>query len=492
MALETEIKLALSPATAKRLPSHPTLANLPPQRLQLTNTYYDTPDRRLQKKRLAMRFRKKDADWLLTVKRDAAAPGGLAQRSEWEVPAQPGQFDFSHVDSPKIRRFLEELRGELVPWFTTDFTRDRWLLTPRKGARVEVALDRGKITAGKRQETISEVELELLEGELGDLFQVALALQHNLTLHPQADSKAERGYRLATGSTLASAKASAAVIEAGDTALATYRKTVFASLAQLQGNERGLRETDAPEYVHQARIAIRRLRTAIRVWQPLLPSQYRRDFNPRWRQLAAMLGDTRNWDVFVDEILPPLLKTFPQHPDLPPLHQRAGERRASARKAAVASITSREYSHLLLEFTAATLALSERRQPTLLKFAPRSLEKCARRASTLAHRTRDVDPTVRHDLRVALKRLHDALDFFAPLLPAPDLARSLDRVTRLLDLLGSLNDLVVAEHLVDATGDGTPGDLLRGWLAGRNDLLLGELDDRLADFLGSPAPWRRN
>jgi inorganic triphosphatase YgiF len=183
MALETEIKLSLSASTARRLPAHRLLGGSKPQRLKLVNTYYDTPDRRLQRKRLAVRYRQKGSEWLLTVKSDAPSPGGLAQRSEWEAPGQPGQFDFSHVDSPKLRRFLEDALPELVPVFTTDFSRALWVLTPQEGTRIELALDRGKIVAGGRQETICEVELELLEGDARDLFALALALQADLALH---------------------------------------------------------------------------------------------------------------------------------------------------------------------------------------------------------------------------------------------------------------------------------------------------------------------
>jgi hypothetical protein len=148
MALETEIKLSLPANAARRLPAHRLLADSKPIRQKLINTYYDTPDQALQRKRLAVRYRQKGAVWLLTVKSDAPSPGGLAQRSEWEAPGQPGEFDFSHVDNPKLRRFLEAATPELVPVFTTDFTRSFWLLTPQEGTRIEVALDRGKIVAG--------------------------------------------------------------------------------------------------------------------------------------------------------------------------------------------------------------------------------------------------------------------------------------------------------------------------------------------------------
>ena len=177
MALETEIKLSLPANAARRVPAHRLVADSKPIRQRLINTYYDTPDQSLQRRRIAVRYRHKGALWLLTVKSDAPSPGGLAQRSEWEAPGQPGEFDFSHVDNPKIRRFLEAATADLAPVFTTDFTRSFWLLTPQEGTRIELALDRGKIVAGERQETICEVELELLEGDVADLFSAAIALQ---------------------------------------------------------------------------------------------------------------------------------------------------------------------------------------------------------------------------------------------------------------------------------------------------------------------------
>jgi len=65
MALETEIKLSVPASSARRLPTHPLLADAKPYRQKLVSTYYDTPDRRLQAKRVAVRYRQKGAEWLL-------------------------------------------------------------------------------------------------------------------------------------------------------------------------------------------------------------------------------------------------------------------------------------------------------------------------------------------------------------------------------------------------------------------------------------------
>ncbi|MEF8708331.1 MAG: CHAD domain-containing protein [Candidatus Accumulibacter propinquus] len=489
MALETEIKLSLPASAARRLPAHGLLADSKPLRQKLVNTYYDTPDRRLQRKRVAVRYRQKGTEWLLTVKSDAPSPGGLAQRSEWEAPGQPGDFDFAHVDNPKLRRFLESVTPELVPLFTTDFTRNFWVVVPQAGTRIEVALDRGKIVAGERQEPICEVELELLEGEVAALFTAALSLQSDLPLHPEGASKAERGYRLASAEALVPVKATDVRLEMGMTSIAVFRSTAFSCLSQLQGNERGLRESNAPEFIHQARVAMRRLRSAIRLWRPLLPEEYVNNFDPRWRTLANQLGDTRNWDVFITEILPPISKAFPDHSDLQRLVGQAMSHLAGCRKAAQEVMTSPTYSQLLLEFTAATVALEESKKPPLTVFAPRSLNKRAKRVAALALETRDSDPEARHALRVALKRLRYALEFFAPLFPARRLQRYHQSAAGLLDLLGRMNDNVVAEQLAVAAQPGHHSDLVRAWLAGRNDLMLGQLAALLGDFLSHQPPW---
>lgn len=489
MALETEIKLSLPATSARRLPAHKLLSESKPLRQKLVNTYYDTPDRRLQKRRLAVRYRQKGDEWLLTIKSDAASPGGLAQRREWEAPGQPGEFDFAHVDNAKLRRFLEGVTAQLEPVFTTDFTRSLWLLSPQEGTRIEVALDRGKIIAGDRQETICEVELELLEGKVADLFAAALALQSELPLHPEGMSKAERGYRLANETVLAPVKAVDAKLEMGMSTIAVFRSTAFSCLAQLQGNERGLRESNAPEYIHQARVAIRRLRSAIRLWRPLLPPEYVAEFDPRWRTLANQLGDTRNWDVFLTEILPPICKAFPDHDDLRRLVNEADNQLAVCRKAAKAAMTAPAYSQLLLEFTAATNALEESKKPPIAAFAPRSLNKRAKRVADLANETRDSDPEARHALRVALKRLRYALEFLAPLFPAKRMQRYHQSAAGLLDLLGRMNDTTVAEQLAVQAVPGHHSDLVRAWLAGRYDLMLGELDALLGEFLSHQPPW---
>ena len=141
MATETEIKLSLSPRAASRLARHPLLSPIEPQRVLLVNIYYDTPDRRLQRERVVVRHRRKGREWLMTVKTVSTVSAGLAQRSEWEVPGQRGEFEFSQVDDERVRSVLEAARDQLQisgsrrkpGWHVRPAQRSFWLRFPDVG-----------------------------------------------------------------------------------------------------------------------------------------------------------------------------------------------------------------------------------------------------------------------------------------------------------------------------------------------------------------------
>lgn len=482
MALESEIKLSLPRRAAHLVATHPLLAALPAKQKKLDNIYYDTPDLALHARRIALRHRRIGKKWLLTVKCAAPAAGGLAQRPEWENASQPGEFDFSPIDDIDLRQQLEALRQQLTPAFVTQFTRTAWHVETPQG-QVEVAFDRGQIKAGGRKENICEIELELLDGQVGALFEVARALQNGLPLHPEAGSKAERAYRLLTGSPIAASKAQATPIKTGDSAMDAFRRIALACLVHLQDNEYGVRCSNSPEPVHQARVAIRRLRTALRLWRPLLPESFL-VFDAAWRNLAGTLGEARNHDVLLLEILAPLARAFPVQPDVQRLLRRAQAAGKHTRKTARTALATPDYSRLLLEFTAATLSLEAAEPSPLADFARRCLKRRARRVARLTPENPAAASAALHPLRIALKRLRYALEFFAELFPKRRYRRYHLKICRLLELLGQLNDHSVAGKLAGSNAR------LDGWLAGRSEALLCQVPLALNDFVACPPPWQ--
>ena len=235
MSTEIELKLQLTPKAARKLREHPLLSGLTPQKQYLLNTYYDTPALELHARRIALRFRKKGEQWLLTVKTAEPASGGLALRSEWECPARPGEFDFSHVDNPDLRGFLELRRELLEPVFTTHFNR-QILQVSYGDSEIEMAIDKGSIDSRERSAPICEIELELLSGKVDDIFALTRQLQKDVALYPAIASKAERGYRAYLDAPVKPWKAKPANVHAGLTPVEAFRAIALGCLEHFQRN----------------------------------------------------------------------------------------------------------------------------------------------------------------------------------------------------------------------------------------------------------------
>ena len=489
MSIEIELKLQLSPKTAKKLLSHPLLANIPAQKVRLLNTYYDTPKLDLHNKRIAVRFRKKGEQWLLTVKSAEPASGGLAMRSEWETAATPGHFDFSHVDADEMREFLERASDQFEPIFTTDFRRQIWQV-PFGESLIELAVDRGTIESCGKSTPICEIELELLSGKVEDIFGLTRKLQQQYELHPAIASKAERGYKLYLDEPLLPFKAKAATINAQMQPVEAFRSIALGCLEHFQRNEKGLRDSSDTEFVHQARVALRRLRSAIKLFAPVLPPDFVTAYGQTWQTLAGALGDARNWDVFLEETLPPIQTSFPENRDIRHLRNEARRRAKTARRAVTRLLAVKEYPRLMVEFTSAIYALNDTLSMPLKDFAYERISNHTRRAKKLAINHATLSPEERHQMRICFKKLRYSLEFFAPLLPQKKLRPYLAALSHLQDELGLINDHVTAEALIKDALAKRPVGPIQGWVAGRHVLLVGQLPESLQTWLAQRAFWK--
>ena len=502
--MEIELKLSLSLAAARRLQAHPLLASAQPQKYRLFNTYYDTPARDLYRRGIALRLRRKGwAVWLMTVKGADPAAGALAQRSEWEAPTQPGVLDFSIVTDQGLREFLEARQAALQPLFSTDFTRTAWHIR-RSDALVELALDRGKISALKPlqappPEAICELELELIEGESPDaLFELAIELATDLHLHPAIASKAERGYALLDGTKTAAFRAIVSPLSAAMTPVEAFRATALTCLLQLQRNEAGVLAGE-PDCVHQARVAMRRLRSAFNLFAPALAPEFIATYAPRWRELAGQLGSARDWDVFLAETLTPLELAFPDHPVLNDWRTQGEAQQLKGRLAARSALAGQGFSQLLLAFAAAlyrvvppTIAADGPHEAELRRFAVQRLRRRTRKIAALARTHGGMNEEQRHELRIAFKKLRYALEFFVPLLPRKGRSSYFASLAKIQELLGLLNDLVTAaQRITTLPRNKDMPPLINGWFAGRAHLLTQLFEEELQYFLSLPTPWRR-
>jgi len=486
MAHETELKLFLAESAHRLFLRHPLLKQARRREVcRLVNLYYDTPELGLRTRGIALRLRAHGKLWLQTVKCAGQTAGGLSARPEWEIP-YIGHFDFSGIDDAEIRSWLEneKVKARLAPVFETNFQRMAWLFEPVAGTRIELAFDRGWIAAAGRREAISEIELELIAGDATQLFALARALATRVAVTPAPLSKAERGYALFRGQAAMPVKATPVALTGDEDPASAFDRIALTCLDQLQRNYAGASTSDDPEYIHQMRVATRRLRAALRLFAPLLPAGYPEPIVIRLRDLMGILGQARDLDVLLAEIAEPVLGALPDEPRLAALVGIITERRFDRRRAAIDFLRSPRFGQIALETLEALHARSATAQVgagetavCLIAFANERLRRLRRKVLRLAAAARIDDPPSLHALRIGIKRLRYALEFFAPLARPKAMARMLGQLAALQETLGQINDLANAgDLLMDCAGEEGPlreaVTLIGGWHGPRYQELL--------------------
>jgi adenylate cyclase len=487
---EIEIKLFLPESARRAFLRHALLASA--KKLgtrKLVNAYFDTPDLALHRHAIELRTRKEGRHWLQTVKCAGTGSNALARQPEWTRPYD-GHFDFGEVGDAQVRRLLEWHRVESnrAHIFEMTFSRTTWQLEPAPETSVLLMLDRGLIKSGSASEEISEIKLELVRGDTAALFELALTLAASLPLQPAILSRTERGYRLHQGAQPEPVKADTSPVHTGQLPQEAFRCVAAACLMQFRLNELGA-ASDDPEFIHQMRVALRRLRSALRVFRPLLPAALVAAAAPQIRALAGTLGRARDRDVLVQEVLAEVRSAFPDDARVAALGAAAEAARRSARNEARAALATAEHARFLLSFAAMLDALppAERDEPIEV-FAARRIGTLQKKLRTLAREAQDLDIESLHALRVGAKRLRYAIEFFAPLYRAKSVKAAHARLVGLQDTLGTLTDLASAGALLMQCAGSDPAlreavALIGGWHGPRYAALRSRLPERINQLL---------
>jgi inorganic triphosphatase YgiF len=473
--METELKLLIAPADVaafRRLALLKQLAATKPATRLLRNIYFDTPELHLKEHGMELRVRRAGGLAIQTLKAvGQAAEAGLHQRQEWEtrvtgpLPELASLMTLVEAGSPweKVLRTPRLALG-LTPIFGSEVRRTVWNLRLAQGAEVELALDQGELRFGDKHEPISEVELELKAGTPEALFALALQLQEQVPLRVGNLSKSARGYALAAPVVAAAVEARAVALSRDMCVEEGFRVIAGNCLAQMQDNEVGVARRNGPESIHQMRVGMRRLRSALRLFAPWIP------FPPTLLQelswLGGELGAARDADVLADSTLLKVIEACPQETDLLPLGQFASTIAGERRQQAAEAVASVRYSRLMLILVgwlqamrwhdsldeAAVGALAEPLEKRATQILGRRHEKLIKSGKRLAHGT----PEERHQVRIAAKKARYATEFFQSLHPARRVDRYLRRLAALQDALGWLNDAAVADRLLHEIEVGHP------------------------------------
>jgi triphosphatase len=477
---EIELKLLVPEGELDSLANAPIIAQHARNRGIFRNfesAYFDTSDRQLHRNKIALRVRKSGKSFIQTLKRPASGYSALA-RHEWEVTV-PGLMPDLDSLPPEAREIgLDGLtNAALDVVFVTRFRR-RIQTLDLPAARLELAYDKGEITAGGRREAINEIELELKAGDAATLYDVALALLDSVSLRVGTLAKADRGYHLAYDPPAEGVRANKAMVEAHDIVvklLGECQQHMIANQAVVQAGR-------TPEGVHQMRVALRRMRTAISILQRRIGSPALALVASEAKWLASTLGPVRNWDVLEVDTITGIERQCPDEKAFAALREGIGPRRSANYDHLREIFASQRYNRFLLtcgrtierrawrnDIASGSLGVLAQ---TADSFARETLDRLHRQALKGGSHFRRQEPEAQHRLRLKLKKLRYAAEFFRNVFAPKDAQRYLGRLAELQDSLGLANDAATTSGLLlelmensDSQALHRGAGLIAGWQA---------------------------
>lgn len=444
MDQEIELKLSIAAGDAGKIIA----AGLFPGRrrsVRQTSIYFDTADRTLAKSGISLRIRTVRKRKVQTVKLNR---GGLFLRGEWECPVSD---DVPVLDGASpLRDFLGEPPAALIPLFHIENMRALWSIG-EEDAAIEAVLDRGEIVAGEQLYPICEIELELKAGNPAALFNWARHIDAFVPVRIGVVSKCEAGYRL-IGPSGGPAKAEPVSIDIEMRAAEAFQHIIRNCLRQYRLNEDIVLTNGDPVALHQARVALRRLRSALKLFRPMIEGKRYERLSGELKWLTGTLGRARDIDVLLSEDVPGELHIQ--------LHRARLDTYAKMRSA-LESPKARLLMLDLVEWIEIgkwqhRAGRIDIRGAPITQFAGERLESMLTKIRRTGRLLGAMEDSERHALRKAIKKLRYSAEFFAGLYTqgksSKHCIRFIAALEELQDRLGALTDQAMRRVLLEELG----------------------------------------
>lgn len=439
-------------------------------RSHLQSVCLDTPDLRLARSGLSWQLRREARRWTQTLVNDGEGPG---ERFEHSVPMNGTTADPSlHAGTPAGDRMMALLReAEAHGLHPTE----RFRLTSRRverrvrtrGTTVQVRFDSGHFQAGGIRTNLRELEIQLVSGRRGALLDLAARWQARFGLVLEPQSVAERGRLITGGDSPRPVRKAETLRYAPDTPpIDAYQAALDECLDQIGRNAVGLvdgEDRSRVEHVHQMRVGIRRLRSALKAfegWVAAPPDPLVAEL----RSLFADLGRTRDADVLDAGVRAELIRAGA--PILIPRKRQdtidlAGLVSGPACQAML-------MAWLRWRDEVSSLPAPKSAAAALKPLARRRLKRWHQHLTAQWRVFSELDETGLHDLRKRVKRMRYSVEFFAPVLRRRAASKYLRVLSDAQARMGALNDLLVArEHYQAMVAFEPAAWFALGWLAAR-------------------------
>lgn len=459
---EIALEFHCSPEDLQRLRTLPIIKKLTVGRAytrHLSGVYFDTPGRLFRKNHITLDVHTNGRRYIQCVTSEENRVGGIVVHDRCEnrvVTDAPDPYVIKNTD---LRRLVDRLgRNRMKEVFRVDFKRTAYRLNLGEGGAATLDLDCGEIIAGSNSEPFNEARLTLNAGAPRQLLDLALEILSAAPLRVAVAGRTERGFAMVEGRGSSRRKNAKLDLSEDATFEDALVHTIRHCLKHLLANETNVLESEDPEGVHQMRVALRRLLSALQLFKSVLPPDQCRHVVSEAKWLTKQLAETRDWDVFINEIVAPAAAHSDEKGPFSVLLERTATQRARCRKASRQAILSGRYTRFLLLVGTWTARRAWRDRPasetSALLFSPVTdlsdnlINIKHGKVTDKGRRFDELTVAERHQLRIQVKKLRYAVDFFSSLYPHDRIRPYAAMLSKLQDSLGYCNDVAVAETLV--------------------------------------------
>jgi inorganic triphosphatase YgiF len=453
---EIEMKLRVDPEKVAKFRGSRRWRELEPvRRHALHSVYFDTSDWQLRDHGISLLTRSNGNGVIQTVKL-TKAPAETVARREWEALIPDPIPDPSLIIDPALPEAFRKLTSaDLYPVFDVDLKRETRRAASER-AQIEVSVDQGAVIAGQSREQVHEIELALLSGERDELFAQLRLLSDAVDGRLHARSESSAGYALVQGDRRHWSRAAKLALKPDMTTGESFGAIVRNALSHLTANDDCARLNRHVEGVHQCRIALRRLRSAFKIYAGMLRRKRVAPVEDEVRWLGTILGTARDLDVLQTDLLDPAIRALGGGEQLAPLMASLEAKKATAYAQVGEALASARYRHLLIDLCALgyghELGRSGEGQDgldrPLAAFASHALSRLHHKLIKRGRGFETLSQEERHAVRIALKKLRYAVDFFGTAFDQERNSKFFKKLARLQEDLGGMNDVVVAQTML--------------------------------------------
>jgi len=436
--------------------------------------YLDTFDWSLLKNKLSLRYRISNGRAMYTLKSLGAIEEGIAKRMEIEVPLDGPVDAPAEVPAKRIHKLIHNLifPRKLLEHIQVSTGRRRYQILSPEGAEIELAFDASSLSLRglhqkRRTQKLHEMEAEIHHGSATALESLASSLSAAFGYSPSTASKFEvalERFKLPLPSKKTPEKLKVRFEDRLDFAV---RKILTYQFQRFREQLPGVRQEIDTEFVHQARVATRRMRSALRLFREAIPQSTVTYLGKELKWLGSKFGTVRDLDVFLLNLsrFRPQIKRFPSKKKKAfenwiEKHQRAP---LKALREALESSRYKTFERRFTQFLERPLP-ARPRAPLAVKpvreVAPLVITEKFEAAIQQGQKVL-ANPKLKqfHALRIQMKKLRYALEFMGPAYDGA-LTPFIERTVEIQDCLGELQDTVFTGDFIEFLLDDWKGKLV--------------------------------